>query len=85
MTAPIDRAAKAMQESKAWPEVFMAGTASVAAYEALDAVREPSDIMIVAGAKALRADCGHGMSHNQSWKDRAASVWLAMHDAMMRE
>ena len=51
MPSSIDRAARAMQESKAWPAVFKAGTANELAFASLAAVRSPSASMIAAGAK----------------------------------
>jgi hypothetical protein len=76
MTEPIARAAKALQESKAWPAVFYAGKADDLARIALYAVHEPSDKMIAAGGRALFGAAGNSY---------AAAVWRAMHEAMMRE
>lgn len=42
----INRIAKAMQSSPAWPAVFDAGTAETLARVALERVREPTDKMV---------------------------------------
>lgn len=76
MSEIIDRAAKAMQESRAWPVVFKAGAAEELARAALASTREPTPEMISAGAKKVRGG---------SSRDCAAAVWRAMHDVIMKE
>jgi hypothetical protein len=41
----VERVAKAMQESKAWPAVFKAGTAEELSRAAIQAMREPTTEM----------------------------------------
>lgn len=51
MSEMIERMAKAMQASKAWPSVFQAGAARELARAALEPWREPTDEVMDAGLK----------------------------------
>lgn len=50
----IEKCARAMQASKAWPAVFDAGTAEVLAAAVIDALMEPTEAMLEAAIAPYR-------------------------------
>lgn len=70
MSEMIERMAKAMQASKAWPAVFQAGAARELARVALVTIREPTDSM----ASAL----------GDQWGSGALADWQTMIDEALR-
>ena len=69
MNEMVERVARAMQSSKAWPVVFQAGSAQELARAAIAAMREPTEVMVTAGAKAIMAS---GRASNACHAHRAA-------------
>ena len=85
----INRIAKAMQSSPAWPAVFDAGTAETLARVALETVREPTHSMEMAALRASRGctELPGGMRPLPHGYDgwSAAFVFRAMIDAALSE
>lgn len=69
MSETIERMAKAMQNSKAWPAVFQAGTARELARVSLEAIREATVEMKEAGFQHTGDPC---------WPENVGEAWTAM-------
>ncbi len=76
----LERMARAMQESPAWPAVYDAGTAHTLARAALMAIREPDLMTTVAGAKVIVKE----MKGDEDYF-AAKGAWTAMIDHVLKE
>lgn len=80
MTGMLEKMARAMQRSPAWPAVYGAGTAETLSRAALQAIREPGQAAIERGSEV--GPPIHGGEFNPI---EAANIWTAMIDAILAE
>jgi len=82
MTTTLEKMARAMQASPAWPAVYGAGTAEALVRSALMAIRVPGDDLMRTGLDAMNVD---PYDPGVPWEEDAGRAFTAMIDLILNE